>query len=88
MVSTRRKKLANLTYTEKEHLLEILSGATLKSKLYMSEIGSFFISLQNEYFGVSKKGITIFVPLFNFIHMWFRIVDIGNNKNKKKVYTA
>lgn len=38
---------------DKEHLLEILD-AKLKSKFDVSQINSFWISLQNEY-GMSKK---------------------------------
>jgi hypothetical protein len=55
-------KNVNLYSTEKEQLLEISSDITLKSKIYMSEHDSLWISLQNEYPGVSKKALQILLP--------------------------
>ncbi|CAI6354382.1 unnamed protein product [Macrosiphum euphorbiae] len=77
-------KNANLSSTEKEQLLEISSDTTLKSKLYMSENDSFWISLQNEYPEVSKKALQILLP-FSTSYMCesaFSILEVTKTKKR------
>ncbi|XP_060873899.1 protein FAM200A-like [Metopolophium dirhodum] len=77
-------KNANLSSTEKEQLLEISSDTTLKSKFYMSENDSFWISLQNEYPEVSKKAMQILLP-FSTSYMCesaFSILKVTKTKKR------
>ncbi|KAL4104473.1 hypothetical protein QTP88_019771 [Uroleucon formosanum] len=77
-------KNANLSSTEKEQLLEISSDTTLKSKFYMSENDSFWISLQNEYPEVSKKALQILLP-FSTSYMCesaFSILEVTKTKKR------
>lgn len=77
-------KNANLSSTEKEQLLEISSDTTLKSKFYMSENDSFWISLQNEYPEVSKKALQILLPFSTsyICESAFSILEVTKTKKR------